>query len=789
MQDIRLALRLFRKSPGFTFLAVLCLALGIGVNASIFTLLDSVYLRPLPVGNADRLVVLSRAGNSLVSYEEYHGLADRTSSLAGLAASEPEPSDLDFEGNALLIGAEPVSANYARVLGLRTALGRWFDRDDEPAAVIGYNAWQRLFHGDPDVLGKTVHSESHAYTIVGVAPPEFAGIDMPLRIDLWVPFRFWAGANAARMRVTAFGALKPGVSVSQASAELNAVAAALHRENPALAHDAAAPLELELVRGVPSPASRRQATPVVILLMTVVSLVLLIACINVGNLLLARGIGRQREVAVRFALGASRARILRQLMTENLTLCLAGGAAGVLVCYAGNRLLQSVIPGLPFGEMLRFDMPMNARVLVLNGIVALLTSLLFGLLPAWQGSSHRLAASLTGVGVAGGRLRLRLATLTAQITLSLVLLLTAGLFARASLRLRNTDPGFATANRLYAPVLAPQPPFTATTGRAFYDQTLNRLRLLPNVRSAALALRMPLYASGVASVCVARDGGKPASATTMTIGSGYLGTMRIPLLEGRDFNAEDRVDGHPVAIVNRALAGRLWPGEPATGRTFSYGCDHARILTVVGVARDSKMRSLNEAAQPHVYLPIAQAYDGGIAFIVVETAGDPGSLAEPVRKTLTSAHPDFRTYGVRRLSESVDASLWQVRFEVWILGIVGTLALILAAVGMYGVMAYHVTSRAREIGIRIAMGARRADIFRLVIGQGVRVTLAGIAAGLIVSAMASRLLAGLLYGLSATDQLTWALAAAVWLIVAPLACWLPARRAMRVEPMITLRQD
>jgi predicted permease len=370
VHDIRLALRLFRKSPGFTFLSVLCLALGIGANASIFSLLNSVYLRSLPVSNADRLVVLSSNGNPMFTDAEYRALAEPSQSLAGLAASDPEESDLSFEGSAALIGAEPVSGNYAAVLGARTVLGRWFSRDDEAAAVITYNAWQRLFQGDPQVLGKTIRSESHTYTVSGVAPPEFAGIYAPLRIDLWVPFRYWAGQDAQRRRVMLFGALKRGVAVSQATAELNSIAAAFRRQNLASSQGIATPLALEPVRGVPNPASRHQAMPVVILLMTVVSLVLLTACVNVGNLLLARGIGRQREVAVRFALGASRVRVLRQLMTENLALGLAGGACGVFVAYAGNRLLQAALPALPFGEMLRVDLPLDLRVLIYSGLIS-----------------------------------------------------------------------------------------------------------------------------------------------------------------------------------------------------------------------------------------------------------------------------------------------------------------------------------------------------------------------------------------------------------------------------------
>jgi putative ABC transport system permease protein len=780
MHDVRLALRLALKSPGSTLLAVLCLALGIGVNASIFSLLNFVYFRPLPVANADRVVVLSRAGNPLLTYAEYRGLRDRNRSLDGLALSAPEESDLSFEGNAALIGAEPVSGNYAAVLGARTLLGRWFNREDEEA-VISYDAWQRLLHGDPNVLGKIVRSESHTYTVVGVAPPEFGGIYAPLRIDLWVPYHFWAGNNAEQRRVMVFGRLKPGVTASQAAADCNDIAKQIRKENQ--------PLTIELVRGVPNPASRREAMPVIVLLMTVVALVLLIACVNVGNLLLARGVGRQREMAVRFALGASRPRVLRQLMTENLLLGLIGGAAGIFVAYASNRLLTAGLTRLPFGEMLRLEMPLDFRVLLYGGFIALLTALLFGLLPAWQGSRDDLATVLKGVSVTGGRLRLRLATLTGQIALSLVLLLTAGLFVRAVMRFHNIDPGFAIANRLFAPVFVPQPQFTAASARTFYDQTLQRLSSLPGVRSAALTTRLPLYAAGIESSCIARVSEKPAPATTFTIGAGYLDTMRIPLLAGRDFNTLDKADGTPVAIVNQVLARVLWPKQPAIGQSFSFGCDHPRRLRVVGVARDSKVRALNEVTLPHVYLPFSQAFGGGIVFIVVETAGDPGVMIRPVRETLVNSHPDFRTYGVKRLSESLDASFWQARFELWVLGVLGILALVLAAVGMYGVIAYHVTARTREIGIRMAIGASPGDVYRMVIGQGLRVTLLGIGIGLAFSAMAARLLASLLYGVSPTDAVTWSAAVVLWLAVALLACWVPARRAGRVEPVVALRQE
>jgi len=789
MQDLALAIRLLRKSPAFTLLTLLCLALGIGVNASIFSLLDSVYLRPLPVGNADRVAVFSRGGSPLFSYPEYRALRDRNQSLEGLAISEPEESDLSFEGNAILIGAEPVSANYSAVLGARTYMGRWFTHEDEPEAVISYHAWQELFHADPGVLGKTVRSESHAYTVVGVAPPEFAGIYAPLRIDLWVPFRYWAGNNADNRKGMVFGCLKRGIGVSQATAELNAVATLIHRENPDLVKDAVAPLLLELVRGIPNPVGRRQAMPVVILLMAVVALVLLIACMNVGNLLVARGVGRQREIAVRLALGAGRARLLRQLMTENLVLGTLGGIAGIFVAYATNRLLVAALPMLPFGEVFRIDLPLDFHVLLYTGSVVLLSALLFGLLPALQSSRGELAAVLKGTNIAGGRLRLRLAMLTGQIAISLVLLLTAGLFARLVIRFHNLDPGFASANRLYAPAFVPAPQFTPASGRIFYDRMLARLRALPGVRSASLTTRLPMYAAGIAGTCVARKGERPTPATTTTIDRGFLDTLRIPLLEGSDFASTDKAGGPTVAIVNQTLARRLWPNQPAVGRILQIGCDHPQTLQVVGLARDSKSRSLNEVTLPHVYLPFSQAYEGGIVFLVVETAGDPGLLMERVRQTLVSADPDFRTYGVRRLSDSLGASFWQARFELWVLGILGALALVLAAVGMYGVLAYHVTARTREIGIRMALGARPRVVVQLVIAQGLRVTIAGIAIGLLISAIASRLLATLLQGVSPTDAVTWSSAVGVWIAVALVACWLPARRATRIEPVLALRED
>ena len=450
------------------------------------------------------------------------------------------------------------------------------------------------------------------------------------------------------------------------------------------------------------------------------------------------------------------------------------------------ELLHGPAPSRPG---VRIDLPLDFRVLLYTGSVALLTVLLFGLLPALQSSRGDLAIVLKGVNMAGGRLRLRLAMLTGQIALSLVLLLTAGLFARLIVRLHNLDPGFESANLLYAPGFVPAPQFTPASGRVFYDQTLTRLRALPGVGRATLTTRRPMYAAGIAGTCVTREGDHRTPATSTTIDRGYLDTLRIPLLEGRDFASTDKVDGPAVAIVNQTLAHHLWPDQPAVGRTFQIGCDRPRTLQVVGVARDSKIRAMNEVTLPHVYLPFSQAYEGGIVFLMVKTVGDPGLLVERVRQTLVSADVDFRTYGVRHLKDSLNASFWQTRFELWVLGILGALALLLAAVGMYGVLAYHVTARTREIGIRVALGALPREVVELVIAQGLRVTLAGIAIGLLISGFTSRLLTTLLQGVSPTDPVTWSSAVGVWIAVALLACWLPARRAARIEPLVALREE
>jgi predicted permease len=536
--DLAHAWRLFLKSPGFTFLAILCLALGIGVNTSIFSLLNFLYLRPLPVQAPDRLLVLSRGNSPLISYPDYRDLRDRSQSLEGMAVSNPTESSLDFDGQSHAAAAEAVSLSYPRVIGVRPYMGRWFEREDERTAVISFRTWQRLFHADPNILGKRVRSETQWYTIVGVAPREFAGIYLPLNMDLWVPFQTWARQypdrvaeleDRTRPRVFVFGRLKPGIEMPQATAELNAIAAQMQKERPR-SEVKPMPLVAERVRGVPNIHSRKAAVPLSVVLMAVVGMVLLIACVNVGNLLLARGAAREREISTRIALGAGRARILRQLLTESLLLAAGGGLLGFVLGAWTSRWFEAILPTTAFGESLRLDLAPDLRVATYSAALALLTTLLFGLAPAWRASRTDVIRRLKGDAPTAARFRLRRVSLAGQVSVSLVLLLTAGLFLRVLLAFQASDPGFAVNNRLYVTAYVSAPEFTPETGREFYARTLERLRALPGVKSAAITDLLPL--TPIRPDCASESGRDVIPATTSAIGPGYLQTMRIPLLAG-----------------------------------------------------------------------------------------------------------------------------------------------------------------------------------------------------------------------------------------------------------------
>jgi macrolide transport system ATP-binding/permease protein len=788
MRDVTYALRQFAKAPGFTFLAVLCLGLGIGVNASIFSVLNSLFLRPLPVAAPDRLVVLCRAGGPLLSYPDFRDFRDRTVTLEGMAASFPTESSLDFDGLAHSAGAEAVSIDYPGVIGVRPFLGRWFQTEDEESCVISYRAWQRFFAADPNVLGKRERSETQWYTVVGVAPKEFEGIYLPLSMDLWVPLHRWTRQHPgvdARMEdrgqptVFIFGRLKPGVAPRQASAEINSIAAQLPRTETK-----PAPIVLEQVRGIPAANTRRNAAPVAAVLMVVVGVILLIACVNVGNLLIARGAARHREISVRVALGASRRRLLRQLLTESLMLAVFGGIAGIFLGLWTNRLLELLLAAGPY-ESVQLDLAADTRVLLFTALLSLATTLFFGLAPAWRASRVDVLAGLKGSSPTSARLGLRRVSLVAQVSLSLILLLTAGLFLRVLGQFHTADPGFAVSNRLVVTTYVSAPEFTADSGRAFYSAVSGRLRALPGVRSVAITNILPL--TPLPQGCAALPDRDPISMTSSVISPGFLDTMQTPLVAGRDFTA---IEGPPVTIVNEAMAKRLWPNESAIGKTVQLGCRTKVTAEVVGIARNLRFVSVGEPAKPHAYRPFSQSYDGYQTIIVETDVGQRHALPEEtIRKTIVATNPAARVYAVTTLADWVDRSFWQIRWEVSVLSAFAALALLLSAVGLYGMISYQVTLRRREIGVRMAVGAQPADVFRLVLRQSMTSTLVGIAIGLILAAAIARLMAKLLYGVSSTDPLTYVAVSLLWLLVAAAACYLPARRASRVDPIAVLKVE
>ena len=780
MRDVIYSLRQFAKSPGFAFLAILCLGLGVGVNASIFSVLNSLFLRPLPVLRPDQLVVFSRSSGPLLSYPDFRDFRDRTKTLEGMAASFPTESSLDFDGVAHNAGAEAVSIDYPRVIGVSPLLGRWFQSEDEEACVISYQAWKRFFAGDPNVIGKRVRSETQWYTVVGIGPKGFQGIYLPMSMDVWVPLRHWMKQHSnieARMNdpgqptIFIFGRLKPGIAPSQAVAEINAIATQLPHDTKPL------PISVEQVRGLPNANSRHNAAPIAAVLMAVVGVILLIACVNVGNLLLARGAARHREISVRTALGASRTRLLRQLLTESLLLAFAGGLAGLAFGYCTNRALQLLLAAGPF-DSVSLDLAADTRVLLFTAILSLATTLFFGLAPAWRASGVDVVAGLKGEAPVHSRFGLRRVSLVAQVSLSLVLLLTAGLFLRVLGQFRSADPGFAVANRIYAWTYVSPPEFTPESARVFYSQVTDRLRSLPGVKSVALTNFLPL--TPIAPGCASLPDRESIPATSSIIGPGFLDTMQAPIVSGRDFRESEP---HPVVIINQAMARRLWPDQSPIGQHVQIGCRNKSGAEVIGVARDLRFVSVGEPAKPHAYLPYS-TYNG-LQTIVLETSGQIPDLP----KLISDVNPSARVYAVKPLSDWVDQSFWQVRWEVSVLSAFAALALVLSAVGLYGMIAYHVSLRRREIGVRMAIGAQASDVFRLILRQGLTSTLIGIAIGLTVSALVTRALSKFLYGVSPTDPPTYVLASLLWLCVAAAACYLPARRASKVDPMEVLRNE
>ena len=787
--DLRYAARQVKRAPGFTLLAMLCLGLGIGANTSIFSALNSVLFRPLPVADPGRVLMLSRGSGASFSFPDFQDLQARGRLFAGLTASFPMESDLEVDGVSEFVAAEVVGANYGEVLGVAPALGRWFTSETEPVAVISHAVWQTRFGGNANVLGRRIGSEAQSYTIVGVAPRAFTGIFAPYRTDIWVPMRTRPRLAAmlgdrSRRLVMLFGRLGPDTTPGQASAELNAIDAQLVAEHGA-SNEPLPPIVAEPIHGIPNPVGRRLLSLSASLLMIVVGVVLLIACVNVGNLLLVRGAVRQRELAVRRALGATRSRLMRQLLTESLVLAAGGGASGLLLALWTTRILERVMPSARTTFPIEVDLSLDPRVIAFAAILSFTTTLICGLLPAWRGSQTTGAAGFKGE-IGGSFRHRRPFGLVAQVVLSFVLLLIAGSVIDTLRWLQVTDPGFAVSGRLYAYIYVPSAP-TPEAGREIYARALDRLRALPGVVSASQTSALPLMPSG--TDCASLPGGPQLRVSTSAIDPGYFGTMDIGLLAGRDFTAADQPLASSTVIITDSFAKHLWPNASPIGERVLIGCQAPETSTVIGIVRDSAVRAVGEPPQPRLYRPFAREYDGGITALLLETGTDAAAMVPAVRETLLAMGSNIRVYAVQPLSTYIDQSFTSVRWMARVLAAFGLLALVLAAIGLYGVVAYRVSLRTQEIGVRMALGAGRGAIFRDVVLQGLAIAVVGVVVGEILAIPASRALASVQAGIRPSALSTHVAAAVIWVAVALVACYVPANRAARVDPIKALRHE
>jgi len=810
-RDIRFGLRMLLRNPGFTLVAVITLALGIGANTAIFSFVNSLFLRPLAVRNPEQIIRLyaedSRGRKfDAFSYANYTYLRDRNQTLQSLACHSYTNASVGLGAGAEDTAGEVVSGNYFNLLGVNAAFGRTLLPEDDltPGAnqvvVISHTLWERRFGADRSAVGRKLYINGHPFTVVGIMPRGFKGTYQAFVADFWAPVMMQGQVRPRGMSLDDRGwgwlsgtaRLKPGVTLAQAQAELERLSDRLRQEYPNVNRRAG----FRFYPASTLPEQFREgASGMVKFLMAIVGLVLLAVCANIAGLLLARMTARQREVAVRQSLGASRGRLIRQWLTESLLLTFSGAVVGLIFAVWFADSLMTLTP--PDFSNFSPGVQVDVRVLTFTLAVSVVASMLCGLFPALRASRSDLVLALKegGLATAGGRHRSRLqqAFIVAQVAVSLMLLVVAGLLLRSLQNSAAFDPGFKTENLLLAQLDLRRHGYSEEQGQDFSRQSIERLKSLPGVNAVTLAAIVPLGTGRETRGYripgyVSPNGDSFVSIGYNNVGSDYFTTMGIPILRGRDFDTRDaKSDARPVAIINETMARRFWPNTDAIGQIIQSGAN-TTPMEIIGIARDIKYYSLAEEPQPYVYTSAAQVYTPYLT-LHVRSVGDPNKLANAVRKEIERLDPNIAITNLTTFAELRRMPLFPTRAMAIVSSLFGLLALLLAAVGVYGITSYMVGQRTREFGIRIALGAQRGDVFRMIIGQGLAITLIGVGVGLVAALGLTQFLSSQLFKVSPTDPLTFALVSLLMTLIASFACWIPAQRATKVDPMVALRSE
>jgi putative ABC transport system permease protein len=817
-QDLRYAWRLLWKQPGFTAVAAASLALGIGANTTIFSLVDALLLRPLPVTAPATLVSIfttdrKNPGFAPSSHLNWKDLREQCGSFSQVLGYDFVGMSVAFGGSSggkpSVLGGQMVSGNYFDVLGVPAAVGRTFTAEDDregagqPVAVLSDHLWRERLGGDRAAIGRTISIDNHPFTVIGVAPREFTGTDIGLRPELWVPMAMnrmlrpdpasnWYGTRRG-LFLFAIGRLKPGARLAQAQAEATTLSRRLEHDFPN--EDKGRSFKLvPLTQAAINPGFRQGVVAASALLLTVVGLVLLIACANVANLLLARASVRRKEIAVRLSLGAARSRLVRQLLTESLLLALLGGACGLLLAAWADRALVSVLPSLRLPVSIALELKVDPRVLAFNLILSFATGLLFGLVPALQASRPELVSALKSqaapAGTGGRRLAGRNLLVAAQVALSLVALIAAGLFLRSLGEQQRADPGFSADRLVRLQFDLGLRGYDEARGEGFVRELAELAAAVPGVAAATVAQAGPFQGSIARSVFL--DGQERTDNNGILIqinavGPRYFETIGVPIVRGRAFTAADRTGAPAVAVVNEFMADKFWPNQSPLGQRFRFYGDTAST-EVVGVAKQVKYNSIGEDPQPYIYLPLEQRYAGSLT-LVARAAIEPGPVLLAVERQVRALDKDLPLTGVATLRQVLHDGLFAPRMGALLLGIFGALALVLATVGIYGVMSFSVAQRAREIGVRMSLGALPRSVLALVLYQGMTIVALGLGLGLATAFAVSRLTANLLFGISPTDPLAFVATTLLLAAVALAATVIPAQRATAVDPVVVLRQE